>query len=542
LWIEKSKEYGNLNDVFDICDIIINLNCKSDNIINNHDLIHQGIIKLKAYKNELDRLIQHHQGEDIYHAVVETSKAVLLAKFDLLRNDIETYLKEHSEKTKRRKYIIYLFKAKLKEFKDLPYIGYTSSKSRRFISHILETITQFNERGAVEKLTYFKQALLSSLRIEFDIVKSYIKAVKCYNNEKLENFEDLERILLEIKNNNYPVFASLLTKIYFKVVLKYFIQEDLEEAFTLQEALEREHELTLTYPHAVAGVDVVGTIHPNGLNSVPGGGGSGLKGLVYDIPLYDVVALVSLGLKVPEISTFLTKAYNKLYTVEIIESRIHQIWGGFRNLQKIIFKPVVENLIKNSKDFSVSEICQVIRRTKPTLLKNLKSWYDDASFTDLKRLVKVNKLDWSNIAEILNDLNGLLRGRSVNEWISWIVQGIPLEDIASKCGYSYSYLSTHFKDMSHLFIDASGVSFRDTRWLLRKKIAKEKLGIGMSPSSILINIFKYKRSSFTSNLGEIRMDKIKNSFERLFKDEDLSYEQIISRFYCKKNNKYLGNM
>ncbi len=45
MWIEKSKEHGNLNVIYDICDIIVNLDRKSDLIINNRDLIHQ--------KNEL---------------------------------------------------------------------------------------------------------------------------------------------------------------------------------------------------------------------------------------------------------------------------------------------------------------------------------------------------------------------------------------------------------------------------------------------------------------------------------------------------------
>ena len=42
MWIYKSKEYGNLKIILDICDIIENLDRKSDIIINNHDLIHQG--------------------------------------------------------------------------------------------------------------------------------------------------------------------------------------------------------------------------------------------------------------------------------------------------------------------------------------------------------------------------------------------------------------------------------------------------------------------------------------------------------------------
>ena len=175
--------------------------------------------------------------------------------------------------------------------------------------------------------------------------------------------------------------------IYNTVFLKYFTQEDLDKVNILREALKRENELTLTYIHSVNGVDVIGTIYPNGLNTVPGGGGSGLKKLVYDIPLYDVVALVSLGFKVPEISRILTRAYNRLYTVEIIEKRLQNIWGGIQNLQKIIFKPVVENLIKDSNDFSASEVSKAIRRSIPTLLENLKTWYEGASFTDLKRFV-----------------------------------------------------------------------------------------------------------------------------------------------------------
>ena len=42
MWIEKSKEYGDLNVIFDTNDIITNLDSKSDVIINTTDLIHQG--------------------------------------------------------------------------------------------------------------------------------------------------------------------------------------------------------------------------------------------------------------------------------------------------------------------------------------------------------------------------------------------------------------------------------------------------------------------------------------------------------------------
>ncbi len=41
MWIYKSKEYGNLKVISDICDIIVNLERKSDNIVKKNDSIHQ---------------------------------------------------------------------------------------------------------------------------------------------------------------------------------------------------------------------------------------------------------------------------------------------------------------------------------------------------------------------------------------------------------------------------------------------------------------------------------------------------------------------
>ena len=214
--------------------------------------------------------------------------------------------------------------------------------------------------------------------------------------------------------------------------------------------------------------------------------------------------------------------------------------GGLKNLQDIIFRPVVEGLIKDVNDYNTVEISLAVRRSIVALLDNLKDWYKGAQFNDLKRLVKLNKLDWSRIREYLNELRSELRGYTINDWVLWIIdESITLTDIASKCGFSYSYMSNHFKKISHLFVEKSGLTYKETKRLLRKKVAKENLILGMSPEIILLEKFKYK--SVLRENGEVRWDRVEEIYEQIFKDEGLSYEEIEDRYY-QNNNKYLGKL
>ena len=137
--------------------------------------------------------------------------------------------------------------------------------------------------------------------IRFDETKPPELNIK---NKQLNDFKDLEIKLREIKNQNYNVYASILMRVYYTIILNYFTQRDLARVDDLKTTLELEHEFTTHYVHFVNGKEVIGTVYPNGLNMVPGGGGSGLKTLIYDVPLFDLVALVSLGFNIPEISDF----------------------------------------------------------------------------------------------------------------------------------------------------------------------------------------------------------------------------------------------
>ncbi len=427
------------------------------------------------------------------------------------------------------------------QFKELPYIGYTYSKNKRFINHIFQTIELFNQRGKNVKIPYFKQAILLSLQTNFKQIKKFMLEI---GSVSISSFKDLELHLRDFRRNKYNIYAGIILKIYNEIMLKYFIQKDLEilQNVNVRDVLNREKYLTLNYIHVIKGREVIGTIYPNGLNMVPGGGGSGLKGLIVDIPLFDVVALVSLGLKISEISKYLSKAYGTIYSEDLISKRIIDIWGSLKNLQDLVLKPVVESLIKDLNDYSLKEISETLKRCVVTLATQIKGWYEGAQFNELKLLIKHNKLDWSRVSGYIHDSRKNLKGYTVDDWVGWIVdESITQLDIAKKVGYnSRTFVVNLIPKISHTLTGISGLSYDDTRRILRKSIIKERLRKGVSPEEILGSDFNYK--SIYRESGTIRLDRVEQFFETIFSDEKLSYDQIIDKYYLRSdsNDVFLG--
>jgi len=67
------------------------------------------------------------------------------------------------------------------------------------------------------------------------------------------------------------------------------------------------------------------------------------------------------------------------------------------------------------------------------------------------------------------------------------------------------------------------------------------LGLGIAPEDIIGLDFHYK--SIYRESGLVRLDKVEQFFETIFNDENLSYEQIIDKYYLRSdfNDKFLGD-
>ncbi|MFW9882210.1 MAG: hypothetical protein ACFFG0_54805 [Candidatus Thorarchaeota archaeon] len=422
------------------------------------------------------------------------------------------------------KYVVYLLKSRLEPYLDLPYIGYhKGSLYERLRTHIRDTLSSnFNENIT----RYIEKSLLLAMEKELTSIQEFILKIDSrvsYN--EVNNLKSIYSWLLNNKGSKNRNSNKLYSFLIEEVLKKHFTVMDLEYHKKRSKALASESNKTINYKHKIRGKDVEGTIWPNGLNMVQGGGGG--TELDYNLPLLDYVALVSLGFKHEEICKTLSKVYKRPIKSSTMSTIISQEFGSFEILQSRVLKPVIENLIKDNKNFEFRDIASSVRMDPKTLDSKLKIWFDGNGFNNLKVAVNSGYLDWSKISEFNAEVQRVLRGFTKTEWKKWLIKAskdTKLEDIAKHFGITKNWLlSKKFcNKLSTALVGEEIKLIGVLRRKLRQKKVIESLSLGEDPSEVLEYYFEIRYISPSQMIS---------FYEKLFEGE-LSFEDII----CKYSN------
>lgn len=514
------------------------------------------ISSLSGYNYFRKQILQKHKDEKIYAKLLEYSKIVVekyikskditysepsiakkLEKSDLSQwvgSKVDVIVRGQAwfasvEKKPHKyayKYIVYLLECKLAPYLELPYIGFTGDLKKRLRGHISETL----ESNLNDKVTrYIERVILLSLRKEFTLIQAEIVRI-----DPRANINDLKAICgwLQSKLGTYHS-KQLYTFLVEKVLKKHFQVIKLELHKNRQRALNSEKSKTHNFVHNSGGKKVIGTIWPNGLNMIAGG--SGGKKLDYDLPVFDYLALVSLGFKHEEIIKALTQIYKKNFASSTFSTEISRVFSSYEELQEIVLKPVVEKLIKDSEDFLFRDIAASVRLDTTTLNSKLHKWFEGKRFIDLKALIKVGLLDWSKIQDYNIELIKTLKGYSKDEWTQWLItasRNITLKDIAKKAGFSIHYLTSKkfAKPLSRILIAEDIGKLGVLRKELRRKTTIELLKKGFDPKDLLENKFKIKYRS---------PSQLRLFFNTLFSDVGINFYDLIN-MYSNNPEHFLG--
>lgn len=428
------------------------------------------------------------------------------------------------------KYVVYLLKSRLEPYLDLPYIGYhKGSFHERLRSHIRDALSS-NFNGNVTR--YIEKSVLLALVKELTEIQEFVKKIDfsvSYND--VDNLKSIFSWLMNNKGSKNRNSNKLYSFLIEDVLRKHFKVKDLEYHKKRANALASESNKTINYKHKIKGQEVKGSIWPNGLNMVRGGGGG--TELDYILPLTDYVALVSLGLKHEEICKTLSKVYKRSIKSSTMSTLISQEFNSFEILQERVLKPVVEDLVKDNKNFNFRDIAASVRMDPTTLNRKLKEWFDGHGFNNLKAAVNAGFLDWSKIFEFNAELQKGLRGFSRLEWKEWLIKAsakINLEDIANHFGITKNWLiSKKFcKKLSSALIGEEIGLIGVLRRKLRQKKVIESLSLGEDPKDVIEKYFEIRYKS-PSQMAKF--------YEKLFKGK-LSFEDII-RKYSRRPDMFL---
>ncbi len=285
------------------------------------------------------------------------------------------------------KYLIYLLIPKTGIYHGLPYIGYTHSLKRRIRNHILDSMKiEYNPGNLRYIIEAFRIVVNSELNSILD------ELVKHDPEVFIENLSDLYNWL--VSNKGTKIAEIVYSFIRDGVIHNYFELNVIEFHRNRATALSREKFLSKNYKHKVNDIEKEGTIWPNGLNMVEGGGGG--SQIDYTLPIEDYIGFVSVGMKHEAIISLLREIYHCNYPSSIFSEYISKYFGSFANLQKEVLKPVVELMIKDNHNFTLYEIASAVGYDDKTMGLKIKDWFDGSGFKDLKLLMNAGVLNWIN--------------------------------------------------------------------------------------------------------------------------------------------------
>ncbi len=382
--------------------------------------------------------------------------------------------------------IVYKLKCLLRPYKNLAYFGFSKHEvKKRVKKHIWASIAPHDYGPECEYVNFVKLhlAIIEVLEyegIDIDAEYQWLKS-KIGTRENEEQMEYLFQILKEyFEIETIEIHKSKFTaRLNEKYYTKNYVNED----------------------------GSVGTVE-NGLNEILGGN----DGHYIELPLIDIAAMLSLGVKPKEIHKLIKLFYYIDIAYETFSERIRDIWEGYMDALELFLKPVVERLIKDDLDFQFNKICTAINRDRSNARIYLKTWFKGRTFSILKEMKKMGDLDWSDLPFYVEEERPELRGIPLKTWKKWAIEGVSCRKIGEQLGLSDETIRQTYKNIPEL---------RDKQECcerLRREIARELLPVDWDPKEIMSEIFKMKpRDNYD----------IKNFYERLFKD--LTFEEIIKK-------------
>ncbi|MFX1375980.1 MAG: hypothetical protein ACFFA0_09230 [Promethearchaeota archaeon] len=513
-----------------------------------------------AYNDVKNKIKSKHSTEYIYHRLIKVSeyninqfvnqiklKSTKIQLNTLYSESLNTWIGDKADVIVRGqsgfakvskhpasygfKYVVYLLKSRLEPYLDLLYIGYHKGNLyERLRTHIRDALTNnFND----DVSRYVEMSILSALQKELIPIRNFIVNIdSIVIPNDIDNLKSVFSWLMNNKGSKNRKSNTLYSFIIEEVLKKHFQIKDLEYHKKRSKALASESNKTINYKHKIKDQGVNGSIWPNGLNMVRGGGGG--TELNYNLPLFDYVALVSLGFKHEEICKILSKVYKRSVKSSTMSTLISQEFDSFEILQGRVLKPVVEDFIKDKKNLNFRDIATSVRMDPKTLDSKLKAWFDGNGFNNLKAAVNAGFLDWSKISEFNAEIQKGLRGFSKSEWKEWFIKAskdTKLENIANHFGITKNWLiSKKFcKKLSIALIGEEIGLIGELRRKLRQKKVIESLSLGEDTRQVMENYFgiRYKSPS-----------QMAIFYGKLFKGK-LSFEDIIRKF-SSHPDKYLA--
>jgi hypothetical protein len=399
--------------------------------------------------------------------------------------------------------VVYKLKCKILDFKDMLYIGWARDEGRRLMIHVEDSINPYGQGCKFKTLVPLHQAIRATMQWNFNLIQDEIELTHpdLIRNDTIQSIEDLYNWLINQKGQ--WIYYKMLNMIVECIIKENFDVDVIELHKEVETALDREKYYTLNFINYIDGNKVIGTINPNGLNDRVGGSG----GEVFiRLPLLDIAAMLSLGLKIPKITEIIVQEYNKKVSTWTVRNRIREIWKTIDDARRLFLKPVIDKFIEDDSNFEYTDILKVIQLNDKTLRNYLKTWHDGKSFRNLKRFLRTYT-------------STEIRGRSLNQWKTWATEGAKQEDIANEIGVSTKTIERTYKEISHLLIGKHSFNFRQTQKILRQINAVKLLSQGWHPKKIFRDAFKFHS-----------LDNYRRDLEVVFNNK-MSYNQIIKLHY-----------
>lgn len=399
--------------------------------------------------------------------------------------------------------VVYKLKCKLLDFKDMLYIGWARDEDRRLMIHVEDSISPYGQGCKFKTLVPLHQAIRAALHRNFNLILDEIELTHpdLIRNGTIQSIEDLYNWL--INQEGQWIYYKMLSMIVECIIKENFDVDVIELHKEVDTALDREKYYTLNFINYIGGNRVIGTINPKGLNARVGGSG----GEVFiKLPLLDIAAMLSLGLKISKITEIIFQEYNKKVSTRTVRNRIREIWKTIDDARRLFLKPVIEKFIEDDSNFEYTDILKAIQLNDKTLRNYLKTWYDGKSFRNLKRFLRTYK-------------STEVRGRPLSQWKTWAMEGAKQEDIANEIGVCIRTIERSYKEISHLLIGKHGFNFRQTQRILRQINTVKLLRQGWYPKKIFRDAFKFHS-----------LDNYRRDLEVVFNNK-MSYNQIIKLYY-----------
>ena len=361
------------------------------------------------------------------------------------------------------------------------------------------------------------------------------------------DYEEIYRYLETRKGRHYYAVMGDLLNIF----KSYFDIHKIEVTTSEKMALQREGHYTSNYLNKDGiAKGKKGTVWPNGLNDVPGGLG---KANEFELPMIDIAAMLSLGLKYTTMVEILNNEYDKFGDFdkvyqEILAKKIRSNYGRKKDIYREFLLPVIEDLLIHDLKFTRKNIIDSIGWSKGkfsrhfgemTLLKRIVKESGCIDENTLLRYLKASNLEKSAIQQVEGLYRDRLRGKSIEQWKKWAIEGTKLGIIGEDLGLSEATIHDTYVEISHLLTGIEGLTYREVQKYLRREIIIQKFGQGELPVNELAK--KITKDVFKFSIYDLY--SAKRAFENAFKNENgvktMTYEQIVEAYY-NKPRKQLG--